>query len=138
MRHVSFAQALVVLGCFVAIGLAHYTGPVEGTLVSAAVAFLLWMREPPGPMPPGAVKAVAGVCLGLFLGHAVGCGAATPPDPLVAAMDGAIVESCKTVGRAAHSYHAYDNCLREHGFRGDAGPDPVDAGADVEDAHADR
>lgn len=81
MRNVSIAQAVIVLGCFAAIGFAHYTGPYAGTLVSCAAAYLLWLRQPPsGPMPPAAGKAVAGLVVGVLFGHLVACAPWTAPD----------------------------------------------------------
>lgn len=74
MRHVSFLQALMVVTCFVAIGLAHLVGPYGGTLVSVAVGLILWLKQPPsGPMPPTAAKIVALALLGISVGQMTAC-----------------------------------------------------------------
>ena len=68
MRDVSWTQLLITLACFAAIGLAHFAGPYQGTVVSCVVAYFLWLRTPPAGPPPAA-KAALGLFLGLALGH---------------------------------------------------------------------
>jgi hypothetical protein len=65
----SIRQGLLTFACFVAIGLAHYAGPEKGTIVSCAIAYALYLRQPPASGPPPVVKAIAGAILGLSLGH---------------------------------------------------------------------
>ena len=70
MRPISWPQAFISVACFLAIGLSHYAGPTQGTLISVVIAFFLWLREPPkGPPPPAVLKAAVGVAMGLLIGQ---------------------------------------------------------------------
>jgi len=74
MRDVSWTQLFIVLACFAAIGVAHFTGPYQGTIVSAVVGLILWLQRPPPGPPPAALKAVAGLVIGFGIGHFIaGC-----------------------------------------------------------------
>jgi hypothetical protein len=69
MRGVSWTQLFLVLACFVAIGLAHFAGPYQGTIVSAVVGLILWLQRPPPGPPPASIQAAVGVLIGLGFGH---------------------------------------------------------------------
>lgn len=124
MRQVSFAQVLLVLGCFAAIGGAHYLGQYEGTFVSVVVSFLLWMQKPPPGPPPAAVKAAMGVFLGLIIGHlATACTPVTAAEAADIAEETDVLAKCRAEGIAAQplpdggkqNIHVYDECLKDAG-----------------------
>jgi hypothetical protein len=99
MREVPWKQHFITLSCFAAIGLSHYAGPVQGTLVSAVVAYLLWLRSPPPGPPPALVKAAASVIFGVTLGHytlACAPNALTPADDRDLSSLAAQVALCNT------------------------------------------
>lgn len=102
MKSITWPQALVTLAGLAAIAGAHLTGPYAGTLVSASVAILFYLRQPPPPPPP-AVKAVLVALIGgAFAAHLAACaGTFTPAQDVELGQHGAALADCEALMRLA-------------------------------------
>jgi len=116
----SWPQVAVTLAGLAAIAGAHLTGPYAGTLVSAAVAVLFWMRQPPPPSPPALKAVLVALIGGSFAAHLAACaGTFTPAQDLELGEHGAALADCEAKMRLAPDggqLHALHQCEIDAGL----------------------
>lgn len=121
MKSLSWPQVLLTVAGLAAIAFAHQAGPAEGTLVSAGVALLFWLREPPPSDTGTKLKGVALAFLpAAVIAHLVACaGTLSPAQEVEVGQTTLQLADCTAQARLAPDgghVHALHQCEQEAGL----------------------